>query len=214
MTDREFILSISAMDANKYMQISSREKLIAYTISFLSEKNIQTSFNNICIAAFKLFPEKFKFSNEFNEYPHIEMLNRTLLHILPKQLDYATGSARIDYKLTKVGEIIAKQVVSDLDGGNSSFKKVNQPIDKHKTGQLNDYKTLKDFLIKFKNEIFSNDLALIWQFFKVTPYTQINKIINKLEKIEQYSNYVKDDEITIIVNKIIKTLKWGTKWNT
>jgi hypothetical protein len=207
MTDKEFILGILAMDANKYLLISSREKLIAYTISFLSEKNIQTSFNNICIAAFKLFPEKFKFSNEFSDYPHIEMLNRTLLHILPKQLDYATGSARIDYKLTKVGEIIAKQVVNDLDGGKGNYKKVNESIDKHKTGQLNDYKTLKDFLIKFKNEIFLNDLALIWQFFKVTPHTQINKITNKLEKIEQYSTYVKDDETTVIVKKLIKTLK-------
>ena len=207
MTDKEFILGILAMDADKYLMISSREKLIAYTINFLSEKNIQTSFNNICIAAFKLFPEKFKFSNEFSDYPHIEMLNRTLLHILPKQLDYATGSARIDYKLTKVGEIIAKQVVNDLDGGKGNYKKVNESIDKHKTGQLNDYKTLKDFLIKFKNEIFLNDLALIWQFFKVTPHTQINKIINKLEKIEQYSTYVKDDETTVIVKKLIKTLK-------
>ena len=94
------INNINSIPFEKYQTVSSREKLVVYTIKYLKEKNIPTSWNNICIASFKLFPEKFYFSEEFKMYPHIEMLNRTLLHLRPKERNYATGGSRVKYVLT------------------------------------------------------------------------------------------------------------------
>lgn len=203
MTDKEFILNINPLNSEKYLLISSREKLIAFTISYLTKNKVQTSFNNLCVAAYKLFPDKFKLSEEFPEYPHLEMLNRTLLHILPKQLDYATGSARIDYRLTQLGELIAKQVENDLKGLKNIKINKKEIIDKHKTGQKNDYEKLKLFLDNNQQKIFDNDLDLIWQYFAVTPFTQTKKIIEKLEKIEQYSASIKDKLTVEVIKRII-----------
>jgi hypothetical protein len=207
MTDKEFIIDIKPLDSEKYLLISSREKLIAYTISYLVKNKVQTSFNNICVSSYKLFPEKFKLSEEFPEYPHLEMLNRTLLHILPKQLDYATGSARIDYRLTQLGEIIAKQVENDLLGIRNIKISKKEIIDKHKTGQKNDYEKFKLYINNHQQKIFDNDLDLIWNYFAVTPFTQSKKLVEKLEKIEQFSSSIKDYITVEIIKKIINLIR-------
>jgi len=207
MTDKELIIGIKPLDSDKYLLISSREKLIAYTISYLVKNKVQTSFNNICVSAYKLFPEKFKLSEEFPEYPHLEMLNRTLLHILPKQLDYATGSARIDYRLTQLGEIIAKQVENDLLGIRNIKISKKEIIDKHKTGQKNDYEKFKLYINNHQQKIFDNDLDLIWNYFAVTPFTQSKKLVERLEKIEQFSSSIKDYITVEIIKKIINLIR-------
>ncbi|MDD2516259.1 MAG: hypothetical protein PHF26_03510, partial [Candidatus Gracilibacteria bacterium] len=88
--------------AEIYTNVSSREKLVVYAMAYLENNKIPLLFNYICVATFKLFPEKFGFG-EFNEYPHIEMLNRTILHLRPRENNYAEGSVRQEYKITELG---------------------------------------------------------------------------------------------------------------
>jgi hypothetical protein len=207
MTDVEFIRSMEAIPFEKYANVSSREKLIAYTISYLREHKIQTNFNNLCVAAFKLFPEKFYFSEEYPEYPHIEMLNRTILHLRPKENNYATGSARSDYILTEIGEEIVRQVQAEITSG-IKIEVTKKPMDSHKQTQANEYfkiinsKGYNDFLAS--SEV---DIDHVWSLFEVTPYTQIEKSRRRLENVLSFCSSSGDIKCKEYLEKLIKILK-------
>lgn len=198
------IREFKALPFSKYAEVSSREKLVVYSMHHLVQRQIPLSFNNICVATFKLFPEKFYFSEEFKEFPHIEMLNRTILHLRPAERNYATGSVRQNYELTAAGREVAAQVQADIDGVLSLKRVINtQVMDKHKQTSENDYLRIKN------SELFqkwvtdgSIDEMSAWGYFDVTPFTQVDRIQRQIKEMLGYANSKPDDELVIFLNKL------------
>lgn len=182
----EFIRSITPKYKPEiYMNVSSREKLVVYAMLYLEKNKIPLLFNYICIATFKLFPNKFSFG-EFNEYPHIEMLNRTILHLRPKESNYAEGSVRQEYKITDLGYHISSEVENQLSG-KVVIKKPNKitQIDAVKKNPKNDLKKIE------QNEIYKKwllgdemDEMSLWKFFDVTPYSRTDYIKGEIKDIK------------------------------
>jgi len=202
-----FVENIKPIDYKKYEFVSSREKLVVYTIKYLRENNIPLSWNYIVISAFRLFPEKFYFSEEFKTYPHIEMLNRTILHLRPKERNYATGSTRIKYELTKFGEEIARQVEEEIKLGINKQSLVKDKImDDHKAEPNIEFKKLKNSEIykKFVEGSFKN--MDLWIYYGVTPYSQIEKIKNKIKETKTIAIEKNDKTITLLLNEFTKIL--------
>lgn len=198
----ELIKKMVAIEYDKYASVSSREKLVVYAISYLRDHSIPLSFNNICIATFKLFPEKFYFSEEFKEYPHIEMLNRTILHLRPLERNYASGSVRSDYRLTQIGEEVAKQVATELE--DPSRGPVNKQImDKHKKTSVNEFNKIKNSDL-FKKWVENNEVEDmdIWSFFEVTPYTQISKIQKFIKENIDFAKDQNEDKVVELLRFI------------
>ena len=197
MNEIIFIKKIKPFKYNEYSMISSREKLVVYAINYLELNKIDTSFNNVCIASFKLFPDKFCFSENFKEYPHIEMLNRTLLHLRPKENNYATGSSRLSYKLTPLGKEIARQVKSDIKNIENDKKIEQNIIDIHKNEALQLYHDIKksDLYISYKNSNKIDEFSF-YKFLKVTPFTQEKKIKKILNELIKLSNNYNDHELS------------------
>ena len=187
----DFIKSIPPVNYSKYSNVSSREKLVVYTIDYLAINEIPLTFNNICIATFKLFPEKFYFSEEFKEYPHIEMLNRTILHLRPKERNYATGSVGQSYALTKVGEEIAREVKAEIETGSSKPPAPKKVMDEHKKTDTNDLNKLKKSSIyqTWLNDKSIDDME-IWAFFDVTPFTRLNEVKARIKSTKTYAKDV------------------------
>jgi len=184
----DFIKKIQSFPYEKYAGVSSREKLVVYTIHYLKTNNIPLTFNNICIATFKLFPEKFYFSEEFKEFPHIEMLNRTILHLRPVERNYASGSVKTDYELTALGEEIARQVERDIQQGNSSAPIIPKAMDEHKKTSHNDlHKIITSPIYKTWIESGTLEEMEIWDFYGVTPYTQLDKIKKSIDETRIYA---------------------------
>ena len=204
----EFISNIGAIDYKKYSRVSSREKLVAYTIKYLTENKIPTSFIYICVSAFKLFPDKFYFSEEFPEYPHIEMLNRTILHLRPKENNYATGSVGSEYFLTPIGEEVANQVSYDLEVKNDSREVVSKKImDSKKKAIYNDLKFVKDsreFKSFQKNGILTEEA--VWSFFNITPYTQAEYTRKFAKNVKAYAGTVSEKEVVTFLTEVIKII--------
>jgi hypothetical protein len=204
----DFINNIKPFSYKRYSSVSSREKLIVYTIKYLKENNIPLSWNYIVIAAFKLFPEKFYFSEEFKIFPHIEMLNRTLLHLRPKERNYATGSSRLNYQLTKFGEEIAKQVEKEINLSTNKFVlPKNKTMDPHKAEPNIEYIKLKnsEAYKKFIQGNFGN--MDLWIYYGVTPYSQIDKIKNKVNETRIIAEEKGDKNIINLLNKFSEILK-------
>jgi hypothetical protein len=194
---KEIIQNIKPFDYSQYVNISSNEKLAAYACYYLDKEGVPLTFNYICVACYKLFPDKFYFDEEFKEYPHIEKLNRTILHMhTNKNYRIIIGSAKRGYQLTNAGRILAKQIESDIlnkEIDNSIGRK--KIMDPHKKGVVQDYNKLlhSEFFINNKGSSGDIDLTFLWDFFQVIPYTQISKIKDYFIDVKNYAKSVNDE---------------------
>ncbi len=93
--------------------------LAAFAILRLRELHIPNTFENLAIALFKLFPEKFSLVG-FSQYPDAASVGRTLLQLGPKYRNWARGSVQKGFVLTEAGNDKALQVASLLSGAQAS----------------------------------------------------------------------------------------------
>lgn len=207
MIDSTFIKNIISFEFDKYKNVSSREKLVVFAIQYLNLNNIETNWTNVCITAYKLFPEKFYLSDEFKEYPAIERLNRTLLHLRPKEQNYAIGSPSVNYVLTPLGKEVAFQVAMILEQGVVKSKSKENVLEKNQHTLANDYKnfishTLYIEVIENKMDV----LDFVWLYFEVTPFTQRERIKKKLLSIREYAMTKQDNGCIQSIDRIIKSI--------
>ena len=99
--------------AEKYRDLS-KDSLLCYAVTELKSISVPVTFENVTVAAFKLFPEHFSLVG-FHNYPDASRVNRTLLHARPKYRDLIIGNATSGYTLTSKGESVARQVAADLE---------------------------------------------------------------------------------------------------
>ena len=83
--------------------------LASFAIKRLQELQIPTSFENLVVALFRLFPTKFCLE-DFDEYPDAARVGRTLLQLGPKYRNWARGSVQKGFVLTESGVAKAVQV--------------------------------------------------------------------------------------------------------
>ena len=194
---KEIIKNIKPFDYSQYVNISSNEKLAAYACYFLDKEGVPLTFSYICVACFMLFPDKFYFDEEFKEYPHIEKLNRTILHMhTNSNYRIIVGSVKRGYQLTKAGRILAKQIESDILNQEIDTKIDRQKImDSYKKGVVQDYnKLLKSEFYRIDYATSKDiDFSLLWDFFQVIPYTQIGKIKKYFIDVKNYAKSVNDE---------------------
>ena len=79
---------IKEVDYDRYVDISSLEKLAAYAIKYLDDNGISTTWTNLVIATYYLFPRKFAISEEFIDFIEFDAdtsdQEKTLLRIYKK----------------------------------------------------------------------------------------------------------------------------------
>jgi hypothetical protein len=88
-------------------------RLVSFTIHWLQEQRIVTTFENIVVAAYRMFPEKFALEG-YPEYPDAARANRALLQLGPKYRNWARGSVRKGFVLTASGLIEVDRVKGAL----------------------------------------------------------------------------------------------------
>jgi hypothetical protein len=205
-----FIKDIEPIHYSQYKNISSNEKLATYACYYLYKNNIPLTFSYICMASFKLFPEKFYFDEEFKEFPHIEKLNRTILHLVTNKTSKSlTGSAREGYQLTKSGITQAKQIEADIINKKVDVTVENiKIVDMHKKGIVQDYTRLNssEYFINFNPDVSEFQLDFLWNYFKIIPFTQISMIKSHFNNLLSYSESIEDLKTIRFVNSCLKKL--------
>lgn len=210
MSYKDKINSLKEYDYSQYKDISSCEKLMVFVAYTLQKNNVPLTFNYLCISSFKMFPEKFCLDEEFKEFPSVDRLNRTYMHLkyVKKGKPYITGTQAEGYKLTTYGESIAEEVGALL--GNSTVDKTISapPVDKHKKGVSKDYSVFKESEgfeeYKLTGKV---DIIHVFEFFNITPYTRIKMVSNYLEDILGYAKQFGDKDLEDYVSKAIEILK-------
>lgn len=205
---KNLINNLKPIDYSKYKDITSYEKLMLYVALVLENKKIPLTFNYLCISAFKLFPDVFCCDNEFKEFPSVDRLNRTIMHLkYVKVKPFLTGTVESGYSLTNLGKSVAIEVESIIKNTNIEDKVKAPMIDTHKKGFSKDYIEFvsSDSYKKYleANEI---DVMYIWEFFKVTPYTQLKTTKDNLENILNYAKEKNDNKCIEYIEKILKII--------
>jgi len=206
---KDLINKLKPIEYSKYKDISSYEKLMLYVALILERQNIPLTFNYLCVSAFKIFPDKFCCDDEFKEFPSVDRLNRTLMHLkyVSKGTPYLAGSVETGYSFTKLGKAIAEETESIINNTKID-KSVKLPtIDVHKKGFSRNYLSFieTEFYKKYL-ETGNIDLMNIWDFFKVTPYTQIKSTKENLNSILNYAKELKDENCILFIEKILKMI--------
>lgn len=206
---KDLINKLKAVEYSKYKNISSYEKLMLYVALILERNKVPLTFNYLCISAFKIFPDVFCCDDEFKEFPSVDRLNRTLMHLkyVSKGTPYLAGSVEDGYSITKVGRAMAEEVESIINNAKVD-KKVKLPvIDKHKKGFS------KDYISFISTEAYNKyletdkvDLMYIWEFFKITPYTQIKSTKENLNSILNYAKESNDERCIQFIEKVLKMI--------
>lgn len=209
MSYKEIINDLKAIEYSKYRDITSNEKLMIYSAYILEKKKVPLTFNYICVASFKLFPEKFCCDEEFKEFPSVDRLNRTMMHLkyVKKGKPYIAGSVENGYSLTTFGRANAIEVESIINNTEINQNIKAPTVDKHKKGISGDYLKListKEYIEFIESGKIDN--MFIWKFYNVIPYTQIKFIKENLNIIKQYAKESSDESCITFVEKIEKSI--------
>lgn len=209
MTFKETINSIKKIDYSKYSSIKGDGKFIAYTAYQLKEMGVPLTFNYLCIAAFKFFPDVLCCDEEFKEFPSVDKLNRAMMHAKYVQngKPFITGTTEKGYELTSYGKSIAMEMNSIFNNIQID-KDIKAPIiDQHKKGFGHDYSAFIES-DGYKSYLESGriDEKFIWKYYKVTPYTQIRKIQDNLKLVLSYAENQNDTKCIEFIKKLLELL--------
>jgi hypothetical protein len=79
-------------------------RLVVWVLGWLRDEELPSSFENIVVAAYRMFPTKFGLRGY--DHPDSNRVNRALLQLGPKYRNWARGSAGTGYALTPVGDAV------------------------------------------------------------------------------------------------------------
>lgn len=206
---KQLIDALAPFVYSEYANITSNEKLMVYSAYLLEKMHIPLTFNYICIASFKLFPEKFCCDEEFREFPSVDRLNRTMMHLkyVKNGKPYLAGTIENGYSLTSYGKASAIEVESIINN-TASGESIKAPIvDKHKKGIGGDYHRLTESP-EYKKYLKTKDIdnMFVWSFYNAIPYTQIKTIKENLSVIRQYAKDSNDTDCLDFINIIEKAI--------
>lgn len=208
MLYKEIIENIKAIEYSKYKDVSSNEKLGAYVACYLESKEIPLTFNYLCISMFKMFPDKFCCDEDFKEYPSVDRLNRTLMHMsISKTNPILNGSAKNGYILTNYGRALGRQVKMIIENSVLDKNIVAPVVDKYKAAPNSDY---RKFISSNGFQLFLNtgiaSLDDVWPFFRAIPFTQIATIKQKLSLIKIKAKEENDKVCVDYIDRILRLL--------
>ena len=124
-TNSPLILSdLVAYESSLYESIDLTG-LVAFTLNALIQRNTPTTFENIVVLAYRLFPTRFSLEG-YPEYPDAARVGRTLLQLTPKYRNWARGSVQKGFVLTESGISKVESVRLALEGKKPIVKERSQ----------------------------------------------------------------------------------------
>jgi hypothetical protein len=130
INDHEISKVCTELESEKYLGLASQSagyaKLCCYAVKKLNENQIVTTYENICVALWLMFPKFEKFHLKgFDDMPDTDYMEKVIkLRSTPKEQDYLTGgnvgtrnkTLRSPWMLTRKGQLYANEAESVFSG--------------------------------------------------------------------------------------------------
>ncbi|MCX6564223.1 MAG: hypothetical protein NTU60_11575 [Candidatus Aminicenantes bacterium] len=95
--------------------------LATFAINWLQQRNIPTTFENIVVFLYKMFPSKFALEG-YSDFPDSARVGRSLLQLGPKYRNWARGSVQQGFLLTDAGLSKADRVSQIISSGKPQIQ--------------------------------------------------------------------------------------------
>lgn len=112
MSDKDKVMRLQPFDVSRYESIDL-DRLVIYTTVKLEELRVELSLENIIIAAFRLFPQKFSLLG-YIEYPDATRVEKCLWRSKGKKRQWIGGKTPHGYLITDKTRIISGQIAAQL----------------------------------------------------------------------------------------------------
>jgi hypothetical protein len=119
MTDKEKIEKLTSFDESKYENLDL-DHLMMYAMGELERIQVDLSFENATVAAFKLFPKKFSLVGFIN-YPDSNRVDQCLWRCA-KHRQWLGGKSRQGFIITERSKLVIKECEDMIEKGMSIKK--------------------------------------------------------------------------------------------
>ena len=214
-TTIQFWKNLRPFKTRCYLDGFPLSRLAAVAIYVLSKSGIESSFNNIAIGLFRMFPEKFKLVS-FPEHPDFVRIDNTL-RLDCSHSNLAVGNRVKGFKLTEHGNMIAQQTLELLKNN----QKPANVEERTEIGRNRETKLVKEVLESVAYKKFNSQRKNQIQKFEVvdllhgTLDTDSKKLKANLDILSKYAQDLKDFEkhrsAASSVTEFLKYIKknWG-----
>jgi hypothetical protein len=167
------------------------DRLIILAVDKLVKNNIEATFDNVVVTAFKLFPKRFSLT-AFPEYPDGKRVHDCLWHCTYKTKMWLVGNAKSGYSLTNKGKYILEEAKKEITGQIKSDKKyVAEPVKRKEWYFITSIKNssaFKKFLDNKKTEITDDEMLRTLMATNRTSHETLTKNFELLTKYAEKLN--------------------------
>lgn len=175
-----------ALPASRYEALDLN-RLVVFTLGWLMDTSLPPTFENVSVAAFRLFPSKFSLRGY--DHPDSNRVNRALLQLGPKYRNWAVGSTGTGYNLTPLGEKVladARQRLASGSVASHSKPRRSQGYTWDPATEISDLKNTEAYRRFREGGVSSLNLDDVWHAlgaFRYTPKEAIRERIVALKAI-------------------------------
>jgi len=187
------LADISSFEEHLYEGLDL-DRLTAYGVRLLADRDLPVTFENVVVALFRLFPAKFSIVG-YPQYPDAARVNRAILHCFPKYRNYLTGRASTGYRLTHQGEVAAEEAASVLAGAGKPAKRrrsAARGVADNFMREVSDSKAFADFTAGSFESI---DLYDVTRLLHATPNSPSHVLRGNMEQLLTYSKETGREDI-------------------
>jgi hypothetical protein len=185
-------------------------RLAVFTIGRLRDEAIPPSFENVTVAAFRMFPVKFALRGY--DHPDSNRVNRTLLQLGPKYRNWAVGSPSTGFSLTALGETILVETRRVLAGdrplGRGRGRTTGYTWDP--TTEIEELKRKDAFRSFHESGPKSLDIDDVWEALGAFRYTPREAIQERLVALLAIAAQVDDREAISFLEALRKRFEKAT----
>jgi hypothetical protein len=183
-------------------------RLACFILRWLQERHVPMTFENIVVAAFRMFPAKFSLEG-FSEYPDAARTNRALLQLRPKYRNWARGNVGKGFVLTESGLAEAGRVRDILISGKAPEKGGRVRRQKPKTMDLTrDLGTVVDsgLFSKWREQRLGEGTILeLLDMLQAYVYTPPKALRERIEGIENAAIQVGRADVAEFLREVRRT---------
>jgi len=192
------VSSAGSADRAKAFQTSRYEgldlnRLVVFTLGWLRDASLPPTFENVSVAAFRLFPSKFSLRGY--DHPDSNRVNRALLQLGPKYRNWAVGSTGTGYNLTPLGEKVLGEARQRLASGSvapDSKRRRSQGYTWDPATEISDLKNTEAYRRFREGGVGALNLDDVWHALGAFRYTPKEAIWERIVALKSIAAEARD----------------------
>ncbi|TSA24003.1 hypothetical protein D4R71_07675 [bacterium] len=201
---QQIIANIQSIEFAKYQNIDL-DHLTMYTIGILDELNVDLSYENVVVAAFKLFPQKFSL-NGFEDYPDSDR-TRNSLNRCTMNKKWLGGKALHGFEIIEKSKYIISESKKKILGISINKQNIKSKT-RRKELILSEIKKTSAFQKYINSDIDDINESDICYLLQGTLDTKKSILLDNFILLKLYAKELKNREILGFIKILEENLKY------